>query len=69
MIQESYGLEGKGWDFVVIAESSSEVIGYSILIIFILGWGSSALVYYMCGYDKLENSINESETRIIAMSS
>ena len=52
IIGDKLALEGPFWDW--IGGLDFEVIGYMIIGIFVVSWGTSTLIYKLKGYDDIE---------------
>jgi len=53
LIGDKFGLTGTFWDAIGSLGDHFGLIGYGIIGIFVLGWGISALVYHLNGYDEI----------------
>jgi high-affinity nickel-transport protein len=54
LVARRAGLRGGVWDAIAVLNENFGLIGYLIVILFIVAWGVSALVYRAKGYDALE---------------
>jgi high-affinity nickel-transport protein len=56
LVARRAGLRGGFWDAIVLLNDNFGVLGYLIVVVFVVAWGVSALVYRAKGYDAIEVS-------------
>jgi len=54
LAEAQFGLTGAFWDGISALNDNFGVIGYLIIAVFVVSWMVSAVIYQVCGYDRLE---------------
>jgi len=54
LVADRFALTGGFWDAVIALNSQFGVLGYLIIVLFVVSWIVSVLVYRLRGYDRLE---------------